>query len=293
MFVTAILILIMLWANSGEQKVSTLTDLPYRLNKPAVKYKLSDKLNEISALSWIAPGKLLCLDDEQGVLYTYDLKNKEISEKQKFWKDRDFEGVAKAGKDVWALKSNGSLYRIREGKKEAKEFKTLLKESNDAEGLAYQADQNRLLIACKGLPLDKSTNKKAIYAFDLIEKKLLKEPAYSIDLDDLNTFKVMNPLVKAIKGLQDFFSPGSNLSFQPSGIAVQPKSGDIYIISSVGKLLVVLDVNGNIQHIESLDSEIFKQPEGIAFSDDGKKLYISNEGRGGKANILEFNIYAP
>ena len=54
---------------------------------------------------------------------------------------------------------------------------------------------------------------------------------------------------------------------------------------------MVLDLNGNIQHIEPLDSDIFKQPEGIAFSGDGKKLYISNEGRGGTANILEFSIY--
>jgi DNA-binding beta-propeller fold protein YncE len=280
----------LLWANINTEPPKSLLDLPYSLGEPTHKYKLDNKLQEISALGWVAPGKLYCVDDEEGILYTYDLQANEISAKARFWKDKDFEGIEAARQDVWALKSNGSLYKISHGKKDGKEYTTFLNDGNDTEGLAYQADKNRLLIACKGVPADKSTDTKAIYAFDLNEEKLLKEPAYTISLDQLEMYKAMNPVIKAIKGIQDFFSPGSNLSFQPSGIAVQPNSGDLYIISSVGKLLVVLDMNGNIQHIESLDPEVFKQPEGIAFSANGRKLYISNEGRGGTANILEFDF---
>ena len=59
------------------------------------------------------------------------------------------------------------------------------------------------------------------------------------------------------------------------------------MISSVGKLLVVLDRDGYILGVHALDPNLFRQPEGICFSPEGD-LYISNEGRGGKGYVLKF-----
>ena len=39
----------------------------------------------------------------------------------------------------------------------------------------------------------------------------------------------------------------------------------------------------------NLDPNVFKQPEGIAFDSTGN-LFITNEGRRGKGNILEFKL---
>jgi uncharacterized protein YjiK len=75
--------------------------------------------------------------------------------------------------------------------------------------------------------------------------------------------------------------------FKPSGLAVHPETGHIFVIATVGKLLVILDARGSIIDMIPLDPDIFLQPEGIAFSPSGD-LYISSEGRGGKGYILKF-----
>ncbi len=44
--------------------------------------------------------------------------------------------------------------------------------------------------------------------------------------------------------------------------------------------------------IKQLDKKTFRQPEGICFDPEGN-LFISNEGQGGKANILIFKYLRP
>jgi hypothetical protein len=66
----------------------------------------------------------------------------------------------------------------------------------------------------------------------------------------------------------------------------------LYIVSSINKLLVVTDTNGNLKQAYPLEAELFKQPEGIAFTASGDML-ISNEAAGnGSANILIYK-YSP
>jgi sugar lactone lactonase YvrE len=74
-------------------------------------------------------------------------------------------------------------------------------------------------------------------------------------------------------------------------LAIHPIYGDIYIISSVGKLLIILNRHGKVQNVEELDPKLFRQPEGICFSPKGD-MFISNEGQGGKGYIVKFKIHA-
>jgi uncharacterized protein YjiK len=87
--------------------------------------------------------------------------------------------------------------------------------------------------------------------------------------------------------LEAFVPEQAASAFSPSGIAIHPNTELVYILSSVGKLLVILTPNGSIHHIEKLNKEIHKQPEGICFEKDGT-LWISTEGKGGTAKIFEF-----
>jgi len=88
--------------------------------------------------------------------------------------------------------------------------------------------------------------------------------------------------------IKSFFDPKKgDVTFQPSEIAIHPITDEIYMISTVGKLMVVMNRAGIILHIQSLSEEIFKQPEGLCFFPNGD-MYISDEGRAGSANILLF-----
>ena len=154
-----------------------------------------------------------------------------------------------------------------------KKHKTALSGKNDAEGLAFDPVNKNLLIACKENPfLDEKEGKgiKAIYSFNLETKQIDIEPLLLINQDTIKYYK-------------------GGPTFKPSGIAIHPLTGNIFILGSVGKLLLVFSVKGEMLAMVELRSNIFPQPEGICFSPDGT-LYIANEGDGREGTILKFEL---
>ena len=271
----------------------------YDLENPSEHYKLPSYLEEISGLSYYGNGKIACVQDEKAIIYVLNLEKEKIIEKYDFGEDADYEDIAIVGKKAYILRNNGHIFRVNNFKKKdfkVKKFNTPLKEKNDSEGLAYDPLSNTLLIACKGSPSIQKENLytgyKAVYSFDLEKEELIKEPHFLIDLKRLDTYIDHNRFAKlSVKVAKKLGLIESETSFQPSGIAVHPIFGEIYIISSVGKLLVILDRRGKVLDVKELDPKLFRQPEGICFSPTGD-MFISNEGQGGKGYILKFNYHA-
>ena len=264
-------------------------DFPYDIANANKKYNLTKELHEISGLSFSSKKKLYCIQDEKGIVYSYDLKKNAIHKEINFGKDNDFEGVALVGKKLYALKSNGTLYKIQHfnhsEKMKVTKITTFLNEKDDSEGLCYDKENNQLLIACKRSP-NKNKDLKHIYRFDLAGQELIKEPYLIINVEDVYEMKKSgNTQKKYDKAMHKMGA--NNTIFNPSGIAIHPFTNDIYIISAEGNTLVVLDNLGKIIHTIHLKKSLFKQPEGITFDSKGT-MYISNEGHGEKATIKSF-----
>ena len=267
----------------------------YNLGNPDHRYTMPASLEEISGISWTGKGTLACIQDEDGIIYRYNLEKEKVVSKAKFGKDGDYEDISIVKNTAYVLKSNGHIFRVKNFKKDeikVKRYKTPLSSKNDAEGMVYDSSESRLLIACKGSPSIEKENPhkgyRAVYSFDLGTNQLLEEPVYLIDLRKIEGYKDQGNFTQAssklakILGITDPYG-----NFRPSGIAIHPLTDEIYMISSVGKLLVVLDREGYILGVQALDPNLFRQPEGICFSPEGV-LYISNEGRGGKGYVLKF-----
>lgn len=266
------------------------SDIPYMLNSPTEKHKLPKQLREISGLAYYSKDKLLTIQDERAEAFLYDLAEEEIKKKLDFGKDGDYEGIAYEQGDLFVIKTNGKVYTVESAwdKKERDKHhtNTKLSHKNNPEGLAKVPGKPELLIACKDVASDAPEHylQRAIYSFDIEKQELQAEPKYLIDLESLhNEIEAKYPGLLKIKATEAYLQE----LFRPSGIDIHPITGDLYIISTVGKLLVILDSKGNFKALSKLNKEIFKQPEGICFEPDGD-LYISNEGRGGKGNILFF-----
>lgn len=269
---------------------------PYRVDDPDDIYILPGRLEEISGLSMSADGKhFLAVQDEDGEVYWIGKKSRKVEKELKFWKDGDYEGIEVAPQGIFVLKSSGTLYQVEKTDQEepkVTKYNTFLDSDNDVEGLAYDAKSQQLLLACKAASGTSGDLKltKAIYAFDLNGKFLKEEPKFCIRLEDVHQFLKTDPVLRKLEKIQEFFAPGdSELGFSPSAIAKHPRSGNLYILSSVGKILMVVSPQGQILHIEKMKKSIHAQPEGICFDADGT-LYISNEGKGGKGRILRFNF---
>ncbi len=178
-------------------------------------------------------------------------------------------------------------------KSKLKKYETPLSRKNEPEGIAYDPLTQTLLLPCKGHPFMESKegkNTKAVYLFDLNTKTLKDEPEFLIDLDTLKTIKNYNTMARlGLALLSSIDESRGDVTFQPSGIAVHPHTGDIYIIGAVGNMLLVLDREGALQAVVELRSMLFLQPEGICFSPSGD-LFIANEGKDQKATILQFRM---
>jgi len=250
---------------------------PYLLQKYSYKYKLPKDLREISGISSLGNNLIACVQDELGYIYIYSQKEEKVLREIKFAGDGDYEDIEVVGNDGYVLRSDGVIYKIEDldGSNRVSTILTPFDIDNDTEGLCYDQETNSLWIACKAasgigkhIPFYRTA-----YAIDLKTNYVDEQPVVSINIPE-------------IQEIAD-----ARIGFEPSCIAIHPFTGDKYLISSVDKVLIVLDIQNEIKHLRSLNHKGFKQPEGIFFDTNGD-MFISNEGRGGKGNILRFDYIA-
>lgn len=271
-------------------------ELGYTLTEPDGTFKMPKKLEEISGLSISRDGSMLiAIEDENGKIYLIDKETGELEEDFTFWKPGDYEGVEVVGSDIYVLKSSGTLYRVKKAgtkDQEVEKFNGFLDSDNDVEGLTYDPTKHRLLLACKGKggKGEPFREKKSIYAFDLQTLTLQPNPVFVISLNDIHEYLSTAPAIRKLSKLAEMFKPGTELTFAPSGVAIHPISGDIFVLSSVGKVLMIINQEGQLLHIEKLRKEVHSQPEGLCFDQDGT-LYIANEGKGARGRILRFDYH--
>jgi uncharacterized protein YjiK len=264
-----------------EKYILETAGVSYNLNQPKKRWDLPLELEEISGIAHHRKNEIGCIQDEEGKLYIYSLYRNEIVRLEKFGKSDDYEGIEIIGERIYVLESGGDVLHFElkpQGIGKVSKMETHLRKKNDAEGLGYDHSGN-LLIACKEKPGTKKKELKkcrAIYRIDLPQEDFKKEPKYIIE----------NKAYSDILEKKDL-NEKKHKPFKPSGIAVHPKTRDVYIIASVGKMLVILNPDGNIKDLIPLNSKLFRQPEGICFAPNGD-MFISSEGRGGNGYILKF-----
>ena len=272
-----------------EEQAKSPSESGYDFSKPSVTYDLPDELKEISGIAFVSDAEILCVQDESGSLYTFDINSRNVASRRRFADSADYEELAVAGQSVYVLESNGDLHELSlTDTAKVITHETSLDKKNNAEGLCYDKKNNRLLIACKDKPAT-GKNKKSFYAFDLGTKKLNANPAFSITSDELSRFaESKGEATLSGKIRKSLEKDDIDEAFTPSGIAIHPETGNLYVLSTRNNLLLVLTSEGKLKEIYSLDSSVFPQPEGITFSPQGD-LFISNEGKKGQANILKFS----
>ncbi len=252
----------------------------YNLSSPDLKLVLPDILREISDISVVNPTTIACVQDEKGILFKYNVKKNCIATQDSFYVDGDYEGLAVVNKDVYILRADGILIELLNGLKTVENMKTYATgvPAINSEGLCYDKNKNRLLIACKSRSNNIDKDKRMIYAFDLEKKVLSPEPVFEINIPAIKTYLGQK------YGLVD--SVANAIKFKPSAIAIHPLNGKLYMLSASGKVLCIFN-NGNLEYAERLDPLLFNKAEGISFKKNGD-MFISNEGQLGKATLLMF-----
>ncbi|CAM3601576.1 SdiA-regulated domain-containing protein [Zobellia roscoffensis] len=252
--------------------VISFKDRVTEINKNGLSYdavarwELPAQLKEVSAIEWLSDTEIAAVQDEKATIFIYSLKSKKIIQEIDFGKPGDYEGLVIRQKDAYVLRSDGTLYEIKEYKSTApviNTYETPFTTDNNMESLALNVKKNELLMIPKDHGLE-SDSSKGIYSFSLETKKMSSEPIYTIEMRD--------------KIFKNFRQSKIYKTFRPSDLEVHPMTGEIYVLEGSKPKLLILDSEGNTKNAYELDKHIFPQPEGIAFSPDGV-LYISSEGK--------------
>ena len=242
--------------------------IPYNLDKPNKVYELPDALLEISGIHPIGMSHLACVEDEHRNIYLFDLNAGTISHRFGLSEEGDAEDIVILDDAAYVLfATKREIYKyeyFRASMSKPEKYDLKIKKDHDPEGLCYDVKRNHLLVVCKGSPNADST-KRRVFRFDLEDGILRKKPLFTIDGKDIHR------------------CASAKKTFNPSGIAIHPETRDIYMIGTRGwKMVIRLEEHGQrILGKKKLDRKIFRQPEGITFSESGE-LFISSEGKEGK-----------
>mgnify|MGYP003380474272 FL=1 len=254
-------------------------------------------LHEVSGLTDIDAHTVACVQDENGIIFFYDLEEQAIVRQLEFHLDGDYEGITRIGKMIYILRSDGTIYGVENYDDPnfiLHTYTTGIPAANN-EGLCHDPVNNRLLIACKS-KLGKGPeykDKRAIYGFDLKTKELSTHPVFEFDVQKMPEFALLHKidLPMRTKG-KNGGTEEAVLKFKASAIGVHPIRKQLYVLSAADHMFFIFDLEGELLHMEPLDPRVFNKAEGITFMENGDML-ITNEGQDHRPTLLRFNYQKP
>ncbi|HUR92940.1 MAG TPA: SdiA-regulated domain-containing protein [Gemmatimonadales bacterium] len=242
---------------------------------PTARWKLPRALDEISGLATDATGRLFAHDDEQAIIYELDASAERIVRQFAFGRPPargDFEGIAVAGTRVFLTTSSGIVYAGATGANGTAVpfslFRTGIGRSCEIEGLAWNANQDSLLFACKAPRISALRDRLAVFAWSPARPAPAAEPAMRASLRD-----VADQL-----GHRDFL---------PSELLRDPDTGHLLLLAARAHAIVEITPQGDVVNVSRLQRALHRQPEGLAFDRDGA-LLISDEANGGRATLTTY-----
>ncbi len=280
---------------NNNPEIINKTIFNYNINSPSEVFDLHEELWEVSGIEWTKESNILAIQDEGGFIYFLNEKTATIQKELNFAPKGDYESIRLVKGIIWILQADGFLHKIQNWNGDNLKrdiIKLPFNDNNDLEGLCYDKEKNRLLIACKNSPVfgEKIKDYRAVYAFDMDNEEVSPEPVYTLTTEKINNYLNKNPQSYQNAAVLERLKKAKALPFMPSEVAINPKNGHIYLLAGTGFAVFVLNQANELLHIAELNEDIFPQAEGLTFADNGD-MFISSEGRfnGNTAKIWRFN----
>lgn len=274
-------------SNAHSQKISG-----YHLSQPDQIISLPYILHEVSGITSLDNGKIACVQDENGIIFIYDLLKKRIEKQIPFYFNGDYEGITTAHEILYVLRSDGKLFSVKKRNSDKPDIDSVYTGiiAPDNEGLCFDINENRLLIATKGRTGKEAVyrDKRAIYEYDLSGGKLESNPAFEFNLKTIKQFAIEHKVPLPSRPTKKGRTPEFILKFLTSAIAIHPTTHQLFLLSAADYMIFIFNKDGSLVQIEKLNPHLFNKPEGMTFLENGDML-ISNEGGAGVPTLLRFN----
>ncbi|AYN69081.1 hypothetical protein D1013_17695 [Euzebyella marina] len=258
------------WAFKDWLPAPRENNVSYKITK---RWNLPEELREVSGIVWLDNHLMAAIQDEDGIIFIYNLETKLIENQIEFGENGDYEGLTIKNDDAYVVTSDGVITEIKNFKKpnfQVSTYKTPFSEKNNIESLEIDPTNNRLLLAPKDHDLG-SEEGKGIYSYSLETHELNRQPVFTIAMND--------PVLKRFRDNK------KHKTFRPSDMAIHPITGEYYVLEGVRPKLLIIDRDGHLKNAYFLEKAMFPQPEGITFNEEGI-LFISSEGKGDGLGII-------
>jgi uncharacterized protein YjiK len=229
---------------------------------PVAQWIMPPELREISGLALTSRGTVLTHDDNVGRVYEIDpktgilLKGFSLADGVR----GDFEAITVAGADVYLLRSNGKIYKFKEGADASQVpysvYDTGLGKECEFESMAFEPDSSRLVLVCKKLLQKGEPKELLIYRVPL-------------PLGDRSAITALRVPIKDVIGSNNW------KNFHPSDVNLDPVTKNYVIIASHEKGLIVVTPDGDVVRSEPIPGN-HRQAEGVAITTDSL-LLVSDE----------------
>ena len=113
------------------------------------KWDLPEELKEVSGIAYLDQNRFACVQDEDGIVFIYNINDQKIEGKIPFAGAGDYEGITVNGNTAYVVRADGLLYEVdlKMSNKNVATYKTALTQNHNVEGLCFDKENNRLLLA--------------------------------------------------------------------------------------------------------------------------------------------------
>jgi hypothetical protein len=253
---------------SGDKGKSFLPPIPGYNAADKNVVVLEKDLLEISGISVTENNMLAAINDEDGKIFLVDPATGSYTV-SKFGKKRDYEDIVKLGAYFYVLESNGNIHRVPANDPETEEEIEYKRDKRvEFESLYFDPSIGKLVLLTK----EQREKKKTIMAFTFDTASLVfsDDPYFVLKLEEIE------------KLMKD-----NSAQCKPSAASIQPVTKKLFILASVGKVILQCNLRGELEKVYDINPNQFPQPEGLCFASNGD-MYVSNEGVNGKATLIRF-----
>ncbi|MBL8751925.1 MAG: hypothetical protein JNK15_01385 [Planctomycetes bacterium] len=250
--------------------------------------ELPRELREVSAIAARPDGRLACVQDELGAIFTFDPAGKQPTSREVFGERGDYEALAVVGDVFYVLRSDGWVARVQrvDGVLRVAASVFLPGGHKEWEALCHDAGGRRLLAMPKIVGGDRKSERelRPIYAIDPVAMVALAEPVGAWNrrslVDQAAARGIALPTRTTDKGKERIV-----LELEVSDIACVPGTADMLLLSAADRVLLRVDFEGRLLGAVRLDAAALPQPEGLTFLPDGR-LVVASEGAGGAGRLV-------
>ncbi len=235
-------------------------------------------VSSFSDLTSMDSTHLVGIEPNSGDVVFLDLIDYSISSKLSLGGDHKFVAVSKIDSTLILMDSESKVHFLLPPY-DVNSFASSnnTKENFNSVGICLHQSTKRLFLISEIQEKEEGQFSSFLYTFNLNRNQLKDEPIFEINSTDIETFALNNNLSLPITFVTNSGDTIQGLDFNPSAIAVHPKTNEIYILSSTDRSLIVYNQFGEIVNYTTLDSSIFPKPTGMTFQENGDLLISNSE----------------